>query len=133
LKRQKSMSSAAESISAWNAVFDCPSMVAALTVARQLLASSSAAFRNTAARSSQGQRDHSRCAAAAASIASVTCSAPAFCQSASTWAWACGMTAFPVSPLFTSRPPMIRGMCARTWAIVVRRALSSARSAEPGA
>ncbi len=62
------MSSAAESISAWKAVFDWPSMVAALSRARQLVASSSAAFRKTASRSSQGQADHSRRAAAAASI-----------------------------------------------------------------
>ncbi len=78
------MSSAAESISAWNAVFDWPSMVAALSAERQVVASSSAARRNTAARSSHGQRAHSRRAVAAASIARPTCSFEALCQSAST-------------------------------------------------
>jgi len=43
LKRQKSMSSQAASISAWCAVFDWPSIVAALSVSRQGPASSSAA------------------------------------------------------------------------------------------
>jgi hypothetical protein len=52
LKRQKSMSSQAESISAWNAVFDCPSIVAALRVSRHGPASRSAALRKIAARSS---------------------------------------------------------------------------------
>ena len=66
------MSSQAESISAWKAVFDWPSMVAAFRVCRQVVASSSAARRNTAARSSQGQLDHSRRAAGAASMACPT-------------------------------------------------------------
>jgi hypothetical protein len=59
LKRQKSINSQAESISAWNAVFDCPSIVAAFNVARHVVVSSSAARRNTAARSASGQRLHS--------------------------------------------------------------------------
>src|ERR671929_140967 len=54
LKRQKSVSSQAASISAWWTVFDWLSIVAALTVARHGPASSSAARRNMAARSSQG-------------------------------------------------------------------------------
>ena len=57
LKRQKSMSSQAASISAWCAVFDWPSIVAAFSVCRHGPASSSAARRKTAARSSQGVRD----------------------------------------------------------------------------
>src|SRR5438445_12843836 len=69
LNRQKSISSQAASISAWKTVLDCPSMVAALSVDRQVVVSSSPAFRKTAARSSQGQADHSRCASAAAEIA----------------------------------------------------------------
>ena len=60
MKRQKSISSDAASISAWNTVFDCPSIVAALSVARQVVVSSSAARRNTAARSCQAQLAHSR-------------------------------------------------------------------------
>ena len=69
LKRRKSISSHAASISAWCAVFDWPSIVAALSVSRHGPASSSAARRKTAARSSHGQRDQSCHAAAAASIA----------------------------------------------------------------
>jgi negative regulator of sigma E activity len=78
------MSSQAASISAWNTVFDWPSMVAAFTVARQVVASSSAAFKKMAARSSHAQLDHSRCACLAAAIACSTCSGEALCQSAST-------------------------------------------------
>src|SRR3982751_5218353 len=48
------MSSHAESISAWYAVLLCPSIVAAFRVYRQGPLSSSAALRNTAARSSNG-------------------------------------------------------------------------------
>ena len=133
MKRQKSTSSAAESISAWKAVFDWPSMVAALSVARHVVASSSAALRKTAARSSQGQLAHSRRAAAAASIACATCSFDALCQSARTWPWSCGITAFAVSPLRTSCPPMTSGISIRSAAIAFSRALSSARSGDPGA
>ena len=52
LKRRKSISSQALSISAWKAVLLCPSMVAALRVSRHGPASRSAAFSSTAARSS---------------------------------------------------------------------------------
>ena len=76
LKRQKSASSQAESISAWKAVFDWPSIVAAFIVSRHGPASSSAARRKTAARASQDIRDHSSRAAAAASMAAVTSSSP---------------------------------------------------------
>jgi hypothetical protein len=54
---------------AWNAVFDCPSIVAATTVDRQVVVSSSAARRNTAARSSNAQLDHSLRALTAAAAA----------------------------------------------------------------
>jgi hypothetical protein len=74
LKRQKSASSQAASISDWCTVFDCPSIVAALIVERQVVESISAARRKTAARSSQGQLAHSRRAAAAASMAFCTSS-----------------------------------------------------------
>src|SRR6266516_4757111 len=53
LKRQKSVSSQAASISAWCAVFDWPSIVAAFSVERQGPASSSAARRKIAARSTR--------------------------------------------------------------------------------
>ena len=52
LYRQKSISSQAASISAWNGDLDWPSTVAALIVARHGPASSSAALSKTAARSS---------------------------------------------------------------------------------
>ena len=74
LNRQKSIISDAASISAWNAVFDCPSIVAAFSVGRHDVASSSAARSSTAARSSHGQLPHSRRASAAAAIACCTCS-----------------------------------------------------------
>ena len=85
LKRQKSISSHAASISAWCAVFDWPSIVAAFSVERHGPASSSAARRKTAARSSHGVRDQSASASAAASIARSTSAAPPACTSASTW------------------------------------------------
>src|SRR4030095_3831019 len=69
LNRQKSTSSDAASISAWNAVFDWPSIVAETTVERHEVVSSSAARRNTAARSSNDQLDHSFLAFIAASAA----------------------------------------------------------------
>src|SRR6476619_6461763 len=59
LKRKKSISSQAASISAWCAVFDWFSIVAATIVVRHGPASSLAARRKTAARSSHGVRDRS--------------------------------------------------------------------------
>ena len=52
LKRRKSMSSQALSISAWKTVLLCPSIVAAFSVSRHGPASRSAARSSTAARSS---------------------------------------------------------------------------------
>src|ERR1017187_6671886 len=77
LNRKKSMSSQAESISAWNAVLLWPSRVAALRIGRYLVLSKSAALRNTAARRSQGSVDHDFQELAAACTACSTCSAPA--------------------------------------------------------
>ena len=51
LNRKKSISSDAESISAWNAVFDWPSIVAALSVCRHVVVSNSAARKKIAIRS----------------------------------------------------------------------------------
>ena len=74
LKRQKSISSDAASISAWNAVFDCPSIVAALSVARHVVVSSSAAARRTPPRDPRhDQRPTRGVASAAAAIACCTC------------------------------------------------------------
>ena len=72
LKRQKSITSQAESISAWCAVFDWPSIVAAFSVGRHGPARSSAARRKIAARSSHGVRDQSFHASAAAATARST-------------------------------------------------------------
>ena len=60
------MNSQAASISAWIAVFDWPSMVAALSVSRHGPASSSAARRKIAARSSKGSARHIGAASLAA-------------------------------------------------------------------
>ena len=93
LKRQKSISSQAASISAWCAVFDWPSIVAALSVARHGPASSSAARRNTAARSSHGQRDQSCARVGGRGDAALDLGAPPWWTLASTCAWLCGITA----------------------------------------
>ena len=66
------MSSHGVSISAWYAVLDCPSIVAAASVSRQGPESRSAARRNTAARSSNGSSRQAGAAACEASIAAAT-------------------------------------------------------------
>jgi hypothetical protein len=77
LKRQKSTSSQAASISAWKTLFDWLSMQAALRRSRHGPCSSSAALSITAARCSQGVSDHSFQALAAASTAIWTSASPA--------------------------------------------------------
>ena len=72
------MSSQAESISAWKTVLDWFSIVAALAVARSGPDRSSAAFRKTAARASQGSSDQSRQASRAVAMASSTSFGPAW-------------------------------------------------------
>jgi hypothetical protein len=84
LKRRKSISSHAESISAWCAVFDWPSIVAALSRARHGPASSSAARRNTAARASQRIASQSRRASAHARTACSMCEGSAAWKRATT-------------------------------------------------
>ncbi len=69
LKRRKSISSQAESISAWYEVLLCPSMVAAFRVARHGPASISAARRKMRARSSKGIAAQPGAACSAAVIA----------------------------------------------------------------
>src|SRR5581483_820921 len=133
LKRRKSVSSQAASISAWCAVFDCPSIVAAFIVSRHGPASSSAARRKTAARSSHGQRDHDSQAAAAASTACCTCSAPTWWTSASTCSLSCGITAGVVPAPFTSLPPITAGISIRSPRICSSRRSRLARSGLPGA
>ena len=132
LKRQKSVSSHAASISAWCAVFDWPSIVAAFSTCRHGPASSSAARRKTAARSSHGVRDQVFHASAAASIARSTSVAPPACTSARTWLRRCGMTASNVFPVRTSSPPITIGSSSRSASIRRSCACSSPRSGEPG-
>src|SRR5207248_2098584 len=106
LKRQKSITSQAASISAWWAVFDWFSIVAATRVERQGPASSSAARRKTAARSSHGRRCQSSQAFAEASTAFSISPAPPLCTCARTWSLSCGMTASKVVPVLISSPPI---------------------------
>ena len=84
MKRRKSIVSQAASISAWWAVFDWFSIVAAFSVERHGPASSSAARRKTATRSCQGVAAHSACGFRAAAIARSTWEASPFATSAST-------------------------------------------------
>ena len=133
LKRQKSISSQAASISAWWDVFDWFSIVAATRVERHGPASSSAARRNTDARSSHGSRDQSPCASRAASTACCTCSGPPLATSASTCSLRCGITAWVVSFVSISFPPITIGMVIRSPSICASRSRRSSRSGEPGA
>jgi hypothetical protein len=133
LKRQKSVSSTAASISAWCAVFDWLSIVAAFSVVRHGPDRSSAARRKTAARSSHGQRCQSFQASPAAAIARSTWAGPALCTSARTLALLCGSTAWKVSPVRISSPPMMDGMSSRSLRISASRRLRASRSGDPGA
>ncbi len=132
LKRQKSITSQAESISAWCAVFDWPSMVAALSVVRHGPARSSAARRKIEARSSHGVRDQSFHASAAALTARSTSLGPPLCTVASTCERLCGSTASKVLPVRTSSPPMTSGMSICWDSISRRRSRTASRSGEPG-
>ena len=127
------MSSHAASISAWCAVLDCPSIVAALSVSRHGPLSRSAARRKTAARSSHGVRDQSGQAAAAAAIAASVSAAPPWWTRASTRWRSCGATASANWPVVTSRPPTTDATSSGSGASVRSRASSEARSDEPGA
>ena len=134
LKRQKSASSQAESISACCAVLDCPSIVAALSRARHGPASRSAALRKTAARSS---KDSERHASPAASEAWTARSASWLVPSRSvpsTSAWACGCTTWISAPEpTTSSPPITCGRSIGLPAISTSVFSSSARLGVPGA
>jgi len=133
LKRQKSVISQAESISAWNTVFDWLSMVAPFSVSRHGPASRSAARSNTDARVSQEVSDHSLQAFLAAAAAAATCSAPAWWNLASTCPWSCGQTAMATSPVRTSLPPMINGISIGSASIESSRFFKDFLSGEPGA
>ena len=131
-QRKKSMVSAAESISACTTDFDCPSMVAALSVARHGPASRSAARRKTAARSLQGRAAQERRASRAASAAAVTSAGPAWWKRASTWRCRCGITISATRPVRTSRPPTTHGISMVSAARAASRSFSAARSVDPG-
>src|SRR6478735_836385 len=103
LKRQKSISSHAASISAWNAVFDWPSIVAAFSVWRHGPASRSAALRMIAQRSSKGIARQAGAASLAAFTAASASLTVEFFKVPSTWAWSCGWTTFISAP-----PPLRR-------------------------
>src|SRR5579884_3839773 len=133
LKRQKSGSSQPASISAWCAVFDCPSIVAALTVARHGPVRRSAARRKIAARSSHGIRDQSCHASAAAAAARSTSAAAPLCTVARTWLRLCGITCSNVSPVRTSSPPITSGISSCCDSSSASFARSSSRSGDPGA
>src|SRR3990172_8701985 len=114
LKRQKSQTSHAASISAWWAVFERFSIVAALRVSRQGPASNSAARRKIATRSSHGVRLQSCQASPAALTAASTSPGPPWWTSARAWCRSCGMTASRITPVRTSLPPMMQGISMRS-------------------
>ena len=93
------MSSQAASISAWNAVFDWPSMVAALRVWRHGPASRSAALSRIAQRSSIDIARQAGAAAVAALMAASASRVVEFFMVPSTCWWSCGCTTW------ISRPP----------------------------
>ena len=132
LKRQKSISSQAASISAWCAVLDWQSIVAALSTARCGPASRSAALRKIAARWCQGMRDQLLCASSAALIARCTSALPHLCQWPRKWAWSCGITAWARRPVRTRRPPMRAGISISLRDIFSICFFSSSRSGLPG-
>ena len=133
LYRQKSISSQAASISAWNTDFDWPRIVAAFSVARHGPASRSAARRKTAARSSKGSARHAFAALPAAAIAAATSSSVAFPRSPRTCRKSCGLTTGTRSPdPMTARPPMLMVSSARWPASSLSLSASAARSALPG-
>lgn len=91
LNLKKSTNSAAASISACQAFFPWPNMVAAIISYLYFPAIKSAAFKNTAARSENGRVDHSFFASRAPVIASLTCSVVACEEDANVVAWLDGM------------------------------------------
>ena len=80
---RKSTNSVEASISACHAFFPWPRIVAAIISGRYFPAISSAAFRNTAARSANGADSHAGLAARADEMAAATCSLEACEEEAS--------------------------------------------------
>ncbi len=134
LKRRKSASSQAASISACCTVFDCPSMVAALSRSRQVVESRSAARRNTAARSSKGSSRQAGAAVSAAPTAASTSASVACAVWPSTSECRCGATTSRRGPpAMRCTPPTVMVSSAGLAARSSRARLSAARSGEPGA
>ncbi len=134
LKRQKSISSHAESISAWIAVFDWPSIVAALSVCRHGPASRSAARRRIAARSSNDIARHAGAASRAARRASCVSCWVAPASVPRTERWLCGWTTSNRSPPpMRWSPPMVIVSSSGSFCSSASLACSSARSGVPGA
>jgi hypothetical protein len=128
------MSSHAESISACTTVLDWPSMVAAFSVWRHGPESSSAAFRNTAARSSNGSARHPGAAAFAASIAARASVCVAFFSTPRTCLCLCGWTTRTLRPPpMRCTPPMVIGRSMRSACSSTSLSSTAARSALPGA
>jgi hypothetical protein len=134
LKRRKSMSSQAASISAWKAVLLWPSMVAALSRSRHGPASSSAARSSTPARSSNDSARQEGAAARAASTAACTSAEVASRVVPRTAACRCGWTTSIGAPPPARCSPSIVMVRSSGVAASSLTALSrQARSALPGA
>ncbi len=134
LKRRKSISSQAASISACCADLDWPRIVAPFSVCRYGPASRSAARRKIAARSSNGMARHAGAAPSAASIAERTSSAFASAVRPSTEEWLCGWTtSIEAPPPIRCSPPIVIVRSSWAPASSLTRFSSAARSALPGA
>ena len=131
LKRQKSISSQAASISAWWAVFDWPSMVAAFSVSRHGPASSSAARRKIAARSSQGTRCQS--SSGRGLDRRLDFLRPALVDVGEDVILVVRHHRRFTFPVWTSLPPMTSGISIRSFFICSSRSWRLARSGDPGA
>ena len=134
LKRRKSTSSQAASISAWNTVLLWPSMVAAFSVSRHGPASRSAARSRTAARSSKDSSRQAGAAASAPSTAPWTSAAEASWVVPSTCAWRCGWTTLMAGPApwrWTPSTVMVRSTGVAESSL--SRAWMPVRSGLPGA
>src|SRR6478736_4395115 len=124
----------AASISAWNAVFDCPSIVAALRRWRHGPARRSAALRMIAHFSSKGIARQAGAASLAALMAASASFVVEFFSVPSTWAWSCGWTTFISAPPPLRRLPPItaRNDCC-FFSSLASSATRVSRSALPGA
>jgi hypothetical protein len=91
MRKLQQHTSAAASISACHAFLPCPNIVAAINLYLHFPLTSSAAFKNIAARSAQGIASHSALAARAPSMACAMCSGVASEKVQIDLAWSCGI------------------------------------------